>query len=81
MENDGDEIDVEAWQHAWINEGLRVVEKVESIAYELQNFKVSDLVDENVNGKDKLVIKMRWSGHGKRFGLYMWQRGTNSSYG
>jgi hypothetical protein len=43
----GDGTDVEAWQYAWINEGVRVVEKVADIPDDLKNVKVSDLVDEH----------------------------------
>ncbi|MCH82962.1 putative ribonuclease H protein [Trifolium medium] len=43
----GDGTEIEAWQHAWINEGLRVVEKVAVIPDDLKNIKVSELVDVN----------------------------------
>ncbi|PNY00646.1 hypothetical protein L195_g023931 [Trifolium pratense] len=43
----GDETEIETWRHAWINEGLRVVEKVAVIPDDLKNIKLSELVDVN----------------------------------
>jgi hypothetical protein len=42
----GDGADVDAWQHAWIQEGMRVIDQINNIPEELLNIKVCDLVDD-----------------------------------
>ncbi|MCI49712.1 hypothetical protein A2U01_0070956, partial [Trifolium medium] len=42
----GDGTDVDAWRHAWIQEGMRVIDQINNIPEELQNIKVCDLVDD-----------------------------------
>jgi hypothetical protein len=42
----GDGADVDAWQHAWIQEGMRVIDPINNIPEELLNIKVCDLVDD-----------------------------------
>jgi hypothetical protein len=42
----GDGTDVDAWHHAWIDEGVQIDEQVAHIPSSLQNMKVCELFDD-----------------------------------